>query len=227
MFLKRLFRISKIKKLLKEMPFVKPSRNGFKGSKIYWENRYLSNNNSGPGSYGRLADFKAEILNSFVKKNNIQSVIEYGCGDGNQLSLSKYADYTGYDISKKAIAICKKKFSNDLNKQFKLISPTKTIYKKAELTLSLDVLFHLIEDDIFNKYMKRLFDTSTRYVIIYSSNHEELVASHVRCREFTKWIDSNISNVWTLYQKIGNRYPIDKADPENTSFSDFYIYKKV
>jgi len=215
-----------LKSTIKKLLGIKKSKKGFEGSKIYWEERYLDARDSGPGSYGRLADFKAEILNSFVEDNNIKSVIEYGCGDGNQLSLANYPNYTGYDVSKKAIAICKEKFSNDITKEFKLILSENNTYKKAELTLSLDVIFHLIEDDVFNVYMKRLFNTSTKYVIIYSSNYNLSMASHVRCREFTKWIASNVSKTWSLQQKIDNRYPMDEGDPENTSFADFYIYKK-
>jgi hypothetical protein len=215
------------KKFLKKLLGIKKPQKKFEGSKVYWENRYLYEKDSGPGSYGRLADFKAEILNSFVKENDIKTVIEYGCGDGNQLSLSNYPKYIGYDVSNKAIAICNERFSNDSTKEFKVISSENTVYEKAELTLSLDVLFHLIEDEVFNEYMNRLFETSTKYVIIYSSNYEESIASHVRCREFTKWITSNVSDTWQLYQKIDNQYPFDKDDPQNTSFADFYIYRKI
>ena len=198
------------KYITKKLARKKPKKKGFQGSKLNWEERYLNNRNSGPGSYGRLAAFKAEVLNTFVEKNNIQSVIEYGCGDGNQLSLATYPHYLGYDVSKKALAICKAKFAEDVAKQFELITP-KTHYKTAELALSLDVIFHLIEDSVFNEYMERLFNTSTKYVIIYSSNYEETLAA----------------KDWSLHQKIDNPYPMKEEDPDNTSFADFYIYKKT
>jgi cyclopropane fatty-acyl-phospholipid synthase-like methyltransferase len=82
----------------------------FPGSKRYWDNRYSQGDNSGAGSYGRLAEFKAEILNKFVAENNIRSVIEFGCGDGNQLMLANYPYYIGVDVSPKAIEICRKLF---------------------------------------------------------------------------------------------------------------------
>lgn len=84
----------------------------------YWERRYQSGGDSGAGSYNRLALFKAEILNEFVKSNNISSVIEWGCGDGNQLKLAQYPQYMGIDVSAKAIEICKEKFYEDSSKQF-------------------------------------------------------------------------------------------------------------
>src|SRR5437899_4317923 len=58
--------------------------------------------NSGLGSYDKLAEFKAEVLNGFVKENTIKSVIEYGCGDGNQLKFAEYPSYLGFDVSVKA-----------------------------------------------------------------------------------------------------------------------------
>ncbi len=56
----------------------------FPGSQDYWVKRYAKGGNSGPGSYSELAKFKASVLNAFVREHGIQSVIEFGCGDGNQ-----------------------------------------------------------------------------------------------------------------------------------------------
>ena len=39
-------------------------------SKNYWEKRYLKGGDSGDGSYGKLAEFKAKIMNRFVKENS-------------------------------------------------------------------------------------------------------------------------------------------------------------
>ena len=54
---------------------------------------------AGRGSFGRLADFKAEFLNKFVEKNQIESIAEFGCGDSNQLKKYNFPSYTGIDIS--------------------------------------------------------------------------------------------------------------------------------
>jgi hypothetical protein len=42
------------------------------------------------GSYGKFAAFKAEVLNAFVQEMRVDTVIEFGCGDGNQLTLARY-----------------------------------------------------------------------------------------------------------------------------------------
>lgn len=197
---------------------------GFSGSQ-YWENRYASGDNSGPGSYGRLAHFKAEVINSFVFNNNIRSVIEFGCGDGHQLSLALYPGYTGLDVSVSAIEICKKKFKNDLAKTFILYKPNRKRISslKADLALSLDVIFHLVENQIFEIYMEDLFQSAERYVIVYSSNVGGMQNHHERTRHITSWIEKFIKG-WALIEVIQNPYPYDAHNPTNTSNSDFFIY---
>jgi SAM-dependent methyltransferase len=194
---------------------------------VYWEQRYVNKKNSGAGSYGRLAQFKAAILNDFVADKQIKTVIEFGCGDGHQLSLAQYPNYTGIDVSAEAVRICKDLFSNDHSKLFYTLDHYNHLNLKAELTLSLDVIFHLVEDAVFENYMHRLFDASTKYVIIYSSNYEKYYAKHVRSRQFTNWIDFHVGKEWRLIKVIKNKFPYNKAHPEETSFSDFYIYEKL
>ena len=87
-----------------------------KSSRKYWENRYAKGGNSGPGSYNNLAKFKADIINNFIHRYNVITVIEWGSGDCNQLSLANYKNYIGYDVSQTAIDICRKKFNFDKTK---------------------------------------------------------------------------------------------------------------
>ena len=54
-------------------------------SKKYWNNRYQSGGTSGAGSYNKLAEFKAEIINDFILNYDIYSILDCGVGDGNQL----------------------------------------------------------------------------------------------------------------------------------------------
>jgi len=97
-------------------------------------------------------------------------VIDFGCGDGNQLSLANYSKYIGFDVSPTAIKVCKKRFAHDNSKSFFLYGSLCFVDNhnifQADLTLSLDVIYHLIEDDLFNDYMISLFSSSKRFVII-------------------------------------------------------------
>lgn len=197
----------------------------FPGSKNYWEQRYEKGGNSGSGSYGKFAEFKAEVLNQFVDNNQVKSVIEFGCGDGNQLMLSKYPSYIGFDVSKEAIARCNQRFSKDATKTFKVMELYHNEF--AELSLSLDVIYHLLEDDVYDVYMHNLFSSALRYVIIYSSNTDKqsgVHGTHVKHRTFSNWIERNKPE-WKLAQFIPNRYPYDDLRCVG-SFADFYVYEK-
>ena len=72
---------------------------------------------SGSGSYNQLAHFKAEILNKFVADHEVQTVIEFGFGDGNQLMLARYPQYTGFEVSQVAVDLCRQKFADDASQQ--------------------------------------------------------------------------------------------------------------
>lgn len=202
----------------------------FTASDDYWEERYSKGKNSGAGSYNELARFKAEVLNGFVQKQNIRSVIEFGCGDGNQLQLANYPKYIGLDVSKTTIQNCIGRFAGDPTKSFFLYNSHSFADKhqvfRAELALSLDVIYHLIEDWVFEAYMSHLFGAAEKYVIIYSSNSDSQQLFHVKQRKFTNWIDSNCPN-WEFVEIIKNKYPYNPKDPSNTSFADFYVYRKI
>ena len=103
--------------------------------------------------------------------------------------------------------------------------------REFDLALSLDVIYHLVEDDVYENYMAQLFQASQRFVIIYSSNSDSVTTPthvhHVRHREFTRWVAEERPDSWRLIKRIPNRYPFDESDPQNTSFSDFYIFERI
>ena len=223
-----------LKALLKKIPVVGPMArqvyfrffaSSFSSSGSYWETRYKKGGNSGAGSYDRLAHFKAEVLNDFVRRNGVRSVVELGCGDGSQIALADYPEYVGVDVSPTALDLCRARFADDGNKQFVL--DVDQLGRTFDLSLSLDVIYHLIEDNVFEDYMAALFDLSHTWVIIYSSNSDEPVPEpHIRHRRFVDWVRQNRS-AWVLLEKIENRFPYDSRNPDFTSFADFYIYQLV
>ncbi len=197
--------------------------NAIDSSADYWEGRYKEGGNSGAGSYNRLATFKADYLNEFVRNEGIRTVIEFGSGDGAQVTLSNYESYVGVDVSETAVEVARNRCRHMPNVRF--IHTTE--YRpemKADLVLSLDVIYHLVEDEVFERYMHSLFDASERFVIIYSSNRNDgFIAPHVRHRKFADWIQKNRPDA-CLIRHDPNRHPFNPADQENTSFADFYVY---
>lgn len=198
----------------------------FPGSAAFWESAYRQGETSGPGSYGRLAEFKAEALNDFVRNNSIQTIIEFGCGDGAQLQLAKYPEYVGVDVARTSVRRCSSLFADDASKRFFLANALPKDIGLFDLALSLDVIYHLVENSVFDNYMRRLFSHSRRYVVIYSSNHDaRTLATHVRHRKFTAWIEKNALE-WHLERLLANRFPFDPKRPDETSHSDFYFFAR-
>lgn len=225
-----------LKKILTKIPVIGPLAarvywrlkgvRPFTTSSAYWEDRYRAGGDSGAGSYDRLAEFKGEIINEFVSENQIETVIEFGCGDGNQLKYFKFRTYIGYDVSKTAVSACTDLFKSDPSKRFRLISEHQG--EKADLTLSLDVIYHLIEEEVYLDYMDKLFRSSEKYVIVYSSNsgpaENSPVAPHMKHRRFTDWVEGNAPE-FKMIRHIPNKYPYD-GDGIRTTFADFFIFQK-
>jgi SAM-dependent methyltransferase len=232
--------MSTIKSRLKGIPMVGPfaqrlyrsfssktkKRPAFCGSREYWEQRYAKGGNSGVGSYGKFAEFKAEVINNFLSQHNIKSVIEFGCGDGNQLYLARYPKYLGLDVSGQAIALCRNAFHGDAHKEFRVLDDY--MGETADLALSLDVIYHLVEDEVFENYMDQLLHAAGRFVIIYSSDSDENAlyeGTHVKHRHFTRWLRENRPE-WKLMRKVPNKYPY-QGDYREGSFADFFMFEKL
>lgn len=207
-----------------------PAKPAFAGVAPYWEKRYAEGGASGAGSLGRLAEFKAQVLNQFVEQYGIESVVELGCGDGSQLTLARYPSYVGVDVSQTAIERCRSLFAGDASKRFFHASQRDEYQGGYDLVLSLDVIFHLVEDYVYEEYVSDLQRYASRYIIIYSSNYdddpERPWALHVRHRKFSDIFDG-LADHWRLMKKIDNPYPFDQEDQENTTFADFYIYERI
>lgn len=197
----------------------------FPGSKEYWEQRYVSGGTSGVGSYDRFAEFKAEVLNRFVREQDVRSVIEFGCGDGNQLALAHYPSYAGFDVSPTVVARCRDRFRSDPTKSFRMMDEHDG--EQADLALSLDVIYHLVEDGIYESYMQTLFDAARRYAIVYASDTDDnrgYEGTHVRHRKFTRWVGEQRPD-FELVEHIPNRYPY-RGDYRTGSFAEFFVYRR-
>jgi len=197
----------------------------FPGSVAYWEQRYAGGGTSGLGSYGELAQFKANVLNKFVAEYSVRSVIEFGCGDGNQLALCHYPRYVGLDVSRSAITRCLERFRDDPSKSFFWYDSDCFVDRgrvfRADLVVSLDVLYHLVEDRIYNAYLRHLFAASDRWVVIYSTNEDRVSREpHVRHRRFADWVRH-----WQSDFRLHRIIP--HTDGPSGSTADFSIYERM
>ena len=198
----------------------------FPGSAAYWQRRYAAGGDSGVGSYGQFALFKARVLNALFDELGIESAIEFGCGDGNQLQLLEVREYVGVDVSAEAITLCRRRFAGVPGRRFLLAEEAtrEGAALRCDAALSLDVIYHLVEDAAFEGYMRCLFVAATRCVVVYSSNRDADAGdgAHVRHRRFTDWVDAHEPR-WQLLRHVPNALPY-RGDWRTGSFADFYIY---
>ncbi|NGX59354.1 MAG: Trans-aconitate 2-methyltransferase [Chlamydiae bacterium] len=111
---------------------------------------------SGPGSTVRSAAPYMKFLQDFIKKYNIRTIVDVGCGDW---TFSQYIDwngakYTGFEIVKNIIEKNNEQFAN-ANINFVHGDATKLDLPKADLLICKDVLQHLPNADI-QDFLKKI-----------------------------------------------------------------------
>ena len=158
--------------------------------RTYWEERYKRKGTSGLGSYGKLAEFKAEVVNRIVREHGITTVVEYGCGDGNNLRYMEYRSYVGLDVAPTAVETCRAAFKDDPTKSFAVYEPAHSADPPAvgDLVVCLDVLYHIIPDEDFHATLRDVFASARHYVVLFTSidafeREPYLPGSHVRHRD--------------------------------------------
>lgn len=126
-------------------------------------------NNSGLGSRGQLAEFKANFVSNFVKENKIKTLIDFGCGDLHNSSLIEVPEYLGVDIVEHKMPDEFKagKFETTVSRfdEFECENP-------ADMTLCMDVLYHILENeqDYLERTLEKLIECSKRYIVIYAQD---------------------------------------------------------
>lgn len=176
----------------------------------YWDRRYREGRDSGEGSRGVVGRTKATRVNREVVERDIVSLADWGCGDGQVLRyLTPHVNYIGIDVSPTIISRLGVEFPD---REFILADEADDI--EAELSLSMDVLFHFPEDDAYLAYLNQVFSSATRLVLIYATNYDGgLTARHVRRRHFTADVEREHPG-WRLVDRA--------ADP---TVAGFYAYE--
>jgi hypothetical protein len=206
----------------------------FPGTAAYWEQRYASGGNSGDGSRGEHAEFKAGVLNGLVAEQGIESVIEFGCGDGAQLSLAEYPRYLGFDVAPTTVRRNIARFAGDPTKSFALYDSESFSDRAglitADLAISLDVIYHLVEDNVYDLHLQHVFGAARRYVALYTSDADDpsmtgRFAAHLRHHPVPRDVKERFPQ-WRLRERIANPRPW-REEGSSGSIADFYIYERA
>ena len=126
-----------------------------------------------------------------------------------------YKNYVGFDVSHTAIDLCKSKFKNSNHRFTNSISE---LPDSSDCTISLDVLYHLVEDDVYHQYLTDLFEKSSNHVVVYSSNFNSYSMPHVRHREF-------LEDIKNRFPQFDN-YQILPTPSYLKTTAKFYFFRK-
>lgn len=146
---------------------------------LYWESRYSRGGNSGDGSRGDEAAAKIELVNEVVRANRVETLLDLGCGDGYVAAGLGVSRYTGYDPSPAALALAKERRPDG---DFSVKLPQEGM--RFDLVLSMDVLFHLVDESSYQAYLTAIFAFGD-LVLVYGTDKELRGRSHVRHRVWT------------------------------------------
>lgn len=195
----------------------------------YWRKRYEAGRTSGPGSAGRLAAYKADFVNALVAERGIASVVEFGSGDGEQASLFRFPNYTGVDVVPQVVEAARLRFADRPGWRFVTLDEYDRGPSRHDLAMSLDVVYHLVEDKVFSAYMTRLVEAAERFVLVYASDRDAAQkekSRHVRHRAYGRWMAER-APAWEPVANWDNPYPyVEGADPETTTFAFFRLYAR-
>lgn len=153
-------------------------------SEIYSTDRWKGG--SGPGSYPDATIEYRKIIVDVIKKYNIKSILDYGCGDWQFSKLIPWEDlvtnYLGVDVVPQLINHHKKNFSNDLVKFDLIVDDWK--FPKVDLIICKDVLQHLPNSMVKNILEK--MEQSGTYLLITNDTESRKKLTNIDC-EIGSW----------------------------------------
>lgn len=169
--------------------------------KLYWDKHYLSGGDSGAGSFGAYSSWKADIVNQVISTYRVNTVLEFGCGDGNQLLKFQIPEYRGLDVSSSAVDTCKEVFKNDNSKSFQVIRPGSNIdFSSAQLVMSLEVLMHITLEVDYLWTLEKIFESSGKFVLIQVPLFEYTLFpkhSHEKYRDIFRYLIDYLDS-WSI-----------------------------
>lgn len=170
----------------------------------YWNQRYLNGGDSGYGSYDEQLRKKLKWLSGLP----IKSITDIGCGDfnlgKNLLKLYPSASYIGYDISDVIIKRNQKIYPYEFT--------TKFPHFNFDLTLCIDVLYHVLDDNEYSALiinLKQAFRFG-KYLALTAYEDLQQTSPHLKIRKFD-------------YKSFGK--PIIRKIIEEDGKQYFYLYE--
>ncbi|MCD6476962.1 MAG: sulfotransferase, partial [Candidatus Aenigmarchaeota archaeon] len=148
-------------------------------NKIFWDFRYSNSPElgSGWGSRGLPLIYKKEIIKEIVEYYKPNSILDVGCGDSEVTSDIKVDNYLGIDISQVVVDTLRAKYPKRkyLCTDFLKVD----LSEKSDLTICLDVVIHLSQKEIYQRFVKKLVNSTKHVGIISGFEKEPTIKSEI------------------------------------------------
>lgn len=132
----------------------------------YWDQHYGEGGISGEGSIGDYRNWKWQIIKKYTDNSeNLGSVIDVGCGDISFWQGKTCQDYLGIDISKTIVEKNQAK-----RPEWTFVCDSADVHKdiKADYVFCFDILFHIMDDNMYEKILKNIISYSRNMIFIYT-----------------------------------------------------------
>lgn len=145
----------------------------------YWEERYKGGGTSGKGSVGAEKEWKWSVIDRYGAR--LDDVIDVGCGDLSFWDARPLPErYIGIDISPTVIERNKTKLPN---LKFICSSADRLLdIGRSRTVLCLDVLFHIMDDDVYEKILENLAAYSSGLIFVHTWSANPFVSLRYRVR---------------------------------------------
>lgn len=171
-----------------------------------------------------------DLLKSQIDFNIFRDkvVIDFGCGGGILFDLIKdnCKQYIGYDISKKVIDFCKKKFEKYKNCEFIEINNFNFNFPKANIITCFSVIQHQPDIEIVNNMLKKFNESNAEFIFlnIRKSDNEIFEKNIYQNKESVRLAYQTNSN--SIIEKLNN-YKIEfESDIVKNNNYQFLIFSK-
>ena len=186
--------------------------------KKYWDNWYKKGGTSGQGSEGELQIYKINYINNILNKFDCKNVFDFGCGDGT-LAKGIKSKYNGIDISNEAIEKCKKVCPQH---QFNQGHFEEQNIKGYDCVMCIDVLYHIMEDGVFEKTLENIFNSEAKIIILYT-----IQSKHIVEEKRYENVCINRRDLGKYLPKYYDKYElIEVKDPVGISAASFMVFKR-
>lgn len=199
----------------------------------YWRARYSAGGSSGTGSEGQNLAFKGNFVSTFIRENQVDTVLDVGCGQGAIIPFLSNVEYLGVDFAEPAVRYCVARWGETEKRKFRHVHRVQSLSTSSDAVLLLEVLMHVTDDEEYRTLLETCFSLAKRFVIIQSPliadlGRKEKRPPHEKYRDLLVSLIPYYPNFEVLQVHFAPEMTIEKrlAGEIGSLASDFLVMKR-